>query len=168
MDNKLSLNSSSVISFEPIFEIPVLKYMAVPFSILMTIVICCLCAGIIWYEQCGSDLKRILINQLVSSFGWIALNGYILIVVPDLLMYFYRPLPLWFCYLNILYRNIVVVYCFLLLDAIIIVRYAFIFWLKDPLSFMDTFWCIFINVCCFIMWYTSTSNKRTFFWCNIV
>ena len=146
-----TVSNLSMRSFEFIFEDSAIKYIAVTVSVFVTLTICCLSAGIIWYEQYGSDLKRILINQLVSSFSWIAIFGYILVVFPDLLMYFYRPLPIWFCYLNVLIRNAVVMNAFLLLDAIIIVRYAFIFWLKDPLSFVDTFWCIFINVFSFVL-----------------
>ena len=145
------MSNVSELTFGLVFEDSAVKYIAVTVGFLFTLVICCLCAGIIWYEQFGSDLKRILINQLVSSFCWMALLGCILVVFADLLMYFFRPFPIWFCYLNVLTRNAVIMNLFLLLDSIIIVRYAFIFWLKDPLSFVDTFWCFFINVCSFIL-----------------
>lgn len=151
MDANITAINQTEISFDFIFQNNLIKYLAVPLAFVVTLLFCSLCAGIIWYEQYGSDLKRILINRLVSSFAWIALHGHMLIVFPDLVLYSYRPLPVWFCYLNILIRNAMVVNAFLLLDAIIIVRYVFIFWLKDPLGFDDTFWCVFINVCSFVV-----------------
>ena len=133
--------------FSNIFEDRPLKYVGVVTSFLLMFIICCLCVGIIWYEQFGSDQKRILINKLVSAFCWAILITFVLLVMPDLLLYFYRPYPVWTCYVKSIVKQALVVHLFLLLDAIIVARYAFIFWLKDPLSFDDKFWCLFINIC---------------------
>jgi hypothetical protein len=34
----------------------------------------------------------------------------------------------------------------LFIDAIIVARYFQIFWMKNPLSFQDDFWCLFVNI----------------------
>ena len=142
--------------FNFIFEDRPLKYAGVVLSFLSMTAISCLCVGIIWFEQFGSDQKRILMNKLVSAFCWAVLSSFVLVVLPDLLLYFYRPYPVWFCYLLVIVKQVLVVHMFLLLDAIIVARYAFIFWLKDPLSFDDKFWSLFVNICILIFGLAST------------
>lgn len=36
--------------------------------------------------------------------------------------------------------------CLIIYDAIILVRYIFIFWLKNPMAVNDDFWSSFLNV----------------------
>jgi hypothetical protein len=38
------------------------------------------------------------------------------------------------------------------LDAIIIVRYLLIFWIKNPENFKDDFWSHFVNIWTVVMW----------------
>jgi hypothetical protein len=50
------------------------------------------------------------------------------------------------CHLDTILRNVVPMIALLLLDAIIIVRYIFIFHLKNPTALQDDFWKLFINL----------------------
>jgi len=49
--------------------------------------------------------------------------------------------------------------CFLYFDAISIIKYLFIFWLKNPAAFQDEFWIIFINT-----WIKGFSFIFNFIW----
>ena len=137
--------------FKVIFEDRPLKYVGLCVSFVLILVMYSLASGIIWFEYYGSDLKRIFINRIVSSVCWIVLEGYILLHVPDLILYFYRLYPTWICYIQIILRHALVLQLLLLLDSIIIVRYIFIFWLKNPLNFDDQFWCACVNIGIFIL-----------------
>ena len=43
-------------------------------------------------------------------------------------------------------RNALAIKVILHLDSIVIIRYIFIFLLKNPMNFKDDFWCLFINL----------------------
>jgi len=139
--------------FEVIFEDRPLKYVCLCFSFVSMMAVCSLAAGIIWFEYFGSDLKRIFINRIVSSVCWTILEGFLLFQTPDMLLYFYRPFPSWICNIQIILRHAFVLQVPLLLDAMLIARYIFIFWMKNPLQFDDIFWCTLVNVGIFMFRY---------------
>ena len=56
------------------------------------------------------------------------------------------PLPCIFCFMKTTIRSSYATQGFLYFDTILIVKYMFIFWLKNPAAFQDRFWLIFINV----------------------
>ena len=141
----MSLNSTEKIDLDIIFEDRPLKFVGVIFTLLTIGITFCLSCGIIWYEKYGADLKRTLTNRLVSSISWCVLESMVFICCIDLLLYFHRPLPKWICILQSFFRNAVLVRLLCLFDAIIIARYIFIFWIKNPLNFDDQFWCTFTN-----------------------
>ena len=43
-------------------------------------------------------------------------------------------------------KNMLKTQCLIIYDAIILVRYIFIFWLKNPMAVNDDFWSSFLNV----------------------
>jgi len=137
-------NSTSYIDFSVIYEDRPMKYVGIFSSSVMIVVLLGLCLGIIWYERFGSDLKRILLNRLVSCICWCLVKGMILYWSADVSSYIYRPFPEWVCFMQTILRNSFVTRLIVLFDAIIISRYIFIFHLKNPLHFDDDFWCRFI------------------------
>jgi len=38
-----------------------------------------------------------------------------------------------------------------MLDLISLIRYIFIYWLKNPAAFKDEFWCVFLNLWCILI-----------------
>ena len=102
--------------------------------------------GIIWFERFGSDLKRICINRLISSLCWTIILWFILAHPLAIFLYFYRPLPEFFCFYLVFLNQTVLVQCILFYDAIIIVRFVLIFYLKNPQNFHDDFWYCYINI----------------------
>ena len=138
-------NTTGTCHFEIIFKDRPLNYFAISFDILSIFGFCFLTYGILWFEHFGSDLKRILTNRLVSSICLCLLEMLVLLDIPGLVNYFYGPFPEWVCYMQIIYRHAATLRLMLIFNAIIISRYIFIFWLKNPLNFDDEFWCRFIN-----------------------
>ena len=60
--------------------------------------------------------------------------------------YLFGPLSTRFCLLQYALKNAIYSQILLYLDGIIIFRYVFIFWLKNPTVFQDDFWNLFLNI----------------------
>ena len=58
---------------------------------------------------------------------------------------FIGPLPHFFCFMKTIIRSCYATQFFLYIDAISVIKYIFIFWLKNPAAFRDEFWIIFFN-----------------------
>ena len=76
-------------------------------------------------------------NKMVSSICWLAILM-LALAIPDQVMYFYRPFPQGICFIQLIIRYSVAFGLLLLLDAIVIAKYIFIFWMKNfrKLSFV--------------------------------
>jgi hypothetical protein len=100
--------------------------------------------GIIHFEK--NNHHRTLINQLVSSIIWhgILWNG--VLQLPIILRYMLGPFPTWICFIDIVIRNMFITQGMLFLDAIIIVRYVFLFHVKNPTALQDDFWRLYLNL----------------------
>jgi len=132
--------------FREVFETRPSKVAAVIFSATVGFILLMLVYGITWYEHFGSDKKRTLINKLASSLCWTWFGWFILIQFPDIVRYISVPLPHNFCSIQLAIKNALYAQTLLFLDGIIITRYIFIFWLKNPTVFQDDFWSLFINI----------------------
>ena len=146
-------NLSNVDIFGGLFENRPSKILAIVFSFLSTSFAIFLFYGIVWFERFGTDNKRTLINKLVSSQCWSAIQYFAICQFIDILRYFVGPFPEWFCFFHLVLRNVIVIQIVLWMDVIAVVRYIFIFWLKNPLSFQDNFWSCFINRWMAISWF---------------
>ena len=135
----MSNNSTANIDFSVIFEDRPLKYVAIIFSVVMIVICVCLCLGMLWFEHYGSDLRRILTNRLVSCICRCIVQTMLFLLLPEMVLYFHRPLPEWMCYLQVIFRNSLLLRLILLFDAIAVTRYVCIFCLKNPLDFDDEF-----------------------------
>ena len=67
------------------------------------------------------------------------------IQLSELPRYFLGPQPATFCLLQSVIKNSLKWQLLLLLDSVIIVRYIFIFWLKNPGAVNEDFWTTFAN-----------------------
>jgi hypothetical protein len=138
--------TSQQITFNGIFENRPSKIIGAILCILLSFFTFTSVYGIIWFEKFGSDLKRIFINRIVSSICWYFILYLVVIQIPELFWFFYQPMPEFLCLINLFLRNAFFTQVVLFLDVIVISRYIFVFWMKDPLSFQDDFWHIFINI----------------------
>ena len=107
--------------------------------------------GIIWYERYGSDVRRVLLNRLITSICWVGLEYFFIASIIDIVRYILGPLPTLLCFCQMILKNSIHLQAVLFSDAIIVVRYAFYFWLKNTSEFQDEFWCSLISmwVVCF-------------------
>jgi hypothetical protein len=97
-----------------------------------------------WYEHYGIDNFGTHMNKLFVFVCWVV---YCQICIPllDIVCYLTWPLPTSFCLAVTLMKIIGNSMILLLFDAILITKYALIFWLKNPGVINDEFWCRFIN-----------------------
>ena len=102
--------------------------------------------SIIWYEKFGSDKKRTVLNKLVSSVCWCTIVYYTLIQVPELFRIWFGPFPALFCNFQLVIKNALAIQLLLTFDTMSILRYIFIFWLKNPYGFCDDFWTTYLNL----------------------
>ena len=100
--------------------------------------------GIIIFEK--NHHYRTLINQLVASTFWYGIIWFFLIQVPITIRYLVPSFPEFVCTCDNILRNTIYVQILLLLDAVFLCRYIFIFHLKNPTALQEDFWKLFINL----------------------
>ena len=101
---------------------------------------------VIWFERYGSDLRRTMVNRLMSSICWSMIA---LVLIPqsiDVIRYLYGPLPHALCRANLLSKNFITMMTLLFYDASMVMKYVSIFCLKNPFGFRDEFWYLLCNI----------------------
>jgi hypothetical protein len=124
----------------------IFKIVSIIFVLLIMVVVLPFLVGIIWFERFGSDKKRTLINKLVVSIIVTVFLCGCLVQTGDIIRYLSGPMPQMFCLIQATLRSSFLTSLLLLYDAIIIVRYLYIFVLKNPAAFHDEFWHRFIII----------------------
>jgi hypothetical protein len=102
--------------------------------------------SIAWYEKFGTSHNRTLLNQLVSSMCWIQIVQNCTVLPLEIILNFFGPFALSYCTVFQLYKNTLFLDTFILTTFITIVKYVFIFILKNPSGAHSEFWCLFINM----------------------
>jgi hypothetical protein len=132
-------------NFCGVFEHRTSKVLSISFAIISSAVNLILLYGIIWYEHYGTDFKRTLTNKLLTSICWTLMYG-AFICSWDIVRYLFGPLAKLICLFLVIAKNSIKTQTVLFLDAIVITRYVFIFWLKNPGRIDDDFWCWFLSL----------------------
>ena len=99
---------------------------------------------VIWFEKYGADNKRILTNKIVSAICWNAIIGGLIAFFSDTIVYLFAPLPKSTCLLFGYLRMLTASNIMMFLNVIVISKYIFIFWLKNPGAVQDDFWMVFV------------------------
>jgi hypothetical protein len=102
--------------------------------------------SIIWYERYGSDLRRILPNQLVSSIFWNIIFQNVINVPLEVLLTLTGPLSETFCSVHMILKYCSILHIISILFFMTLIKYLFIFVLKNPTNLQNEFWCLVINV----------------------
>jgi hypothetical protein len=128
------------------------KTAAIVFSIVSVIILTPLQLSIIRYER--NKHHRTLINQLMASTIWTATVWNL--TIQPLAIYRTALGPMKYeiiCRVNSVLRNSLPMHAVLLLDATMLVKFAFSFHMKNPTAVQDDFWNRFINlgIFCFTM-----------------
>ena len=132
--------------FSGLFENRSSKILFMAISIVLILAGLALSYSIIWYERFGVDAKRTLINRIYSLQCWTAIVFLLLVTLPEWIRFIAGPGSKNLCWIHLTLRNCAVTNLILFQTGIIISRYAYIFWLKNPGGFHDDFWCRFIHV----------------------
>lgn len=85
----------------------------------------------IWYERNCSNRFRTILNQLFATSAWYMLVCTICVLIPEGIRFFYGPYGKTFCDFHVILKNILWSGVLLTLDIILILRYLFIFSLKN-------------------------------------
>jgi hypothetical protein len=141
--------------FSPAFENNILKTISIIFATLSTPVCIFLLYGLIWFEKFGTDHRSTLANKFLSSTCW-SLMCALVVCSLDIIRYVVGPLPQMVCFLAVIARNTIQTQVVLFFNAILVTRYVFIFWIKNPGSVDDDFWCRFISI--WIVCFSTTMN----------
>ena len=106
--------------------------------------------SIIWYEKFGSDSKRILTNKLVSMICRYAIFGVQFTFFSDTLVFLLAPFSNYSCWAMAFVRLTIISNIVTFLNFIVLSKYIFIFWMKNPGSVQDDFWTVFISMWTFV------------------
>ena len=98
--------------------------------------------GIIWYEKFGMDHRRTLVNKIVSMLCWNGMFSMLFGFWEDVASYFCGPQTKLQCLFFQMLRNVIKSNSLFFLEAIVISKYIFIFWLKNPTSVNDDYWYV--------------------------
>ena len=86
---------------------------------------------IIWYERNCGNRFRTIINQMIATGGWYLLAYTMLMYIPDGVRFVYGPFGEVYCDIHVFVKNMLWSCLLLTLDVILILRYVFIFTLKN-------------------------------------
>jgi hypothetical protein len=119
--------------------------------------------AIIWYERFGNDKKRTLIHQLFAFICWICAAYLAVGKTGDIFISIFAILlPTWFCVSHAFLKSLTSIALLLTVDLILVTRYFFIFWLQNPASVQDDFWCRFLSI--WITGFSMATQFVYFFW----
>jgi len=142
----LTLKSSSFEDFYPaLIENNVYKVSSWVFSVINILVAPPLLVFIIWFERYGSDQRRTLINMFATMICCTIFIYFPVLHTTELVRFSYGPLPDGLCCIHTLAKSVVLCSLLMFMDAIAVMRYIYIFWLKNLATFRDEFWHCFVT-----------------------
>ena len=113
-------------------------------SVIFSLIILLVMLVIIWYERNGSDDKRSLPKRLYL-YAWCTASFWLFTVLPlDIIRYTFGPFSAKACQSIYFIKTGITAQGIAILDFIMISRYIFIFFLKNPARVYDDFWSTFI------------------------
>ena len=128
---EVSCNSSQNINnnyFDGLFEHRPSKIIGVIFASCLTIIVVLSTYSIIWFER--DNHHRTLLNQLMSSILWTGIFWNLTVQSLSFYRFFWGPVPFDFlCSINSVLRNAVPLHVLLLLDAMLVRKKTFFYFL---------------------------------------
>ena len=120
------------------------KIIGLIFAIAVSIVTTPLVYLVILYEK--ENPYKTLLSQVFCNILTIGIFYVILVEIPDYALYIYGPLPECICYVEIMLRGGITIQQLILTNAVIIVRYIFLFHVKNPTATQHDYWTLFLVV----------------------
>lgn len=126
------------------------RTLAVIFSMVSVFILTPTLLGIISFER--NKHHRTLINQLMASIVWSAAIWNWTVQLLATYRVVLGPIqPEFICRVNSVLRNSLPMHALLLLDAMMFIKYFFLFHMKNPTAIQDDFWNRFLNVVIFVL-----------------
>ena len=149
-----SLNESSCDNFSNmtekcfpnVFENTPSKILIVLLSIVMSILNIHFSLGVILYEQQISDSRKTLMNHLVSQMCYTLIRYIVLSVSVDIFRFTVGALPIFICYMHTIIKTAGRLQVLFLFDFMLITKYAFVFYFKNPSAITEDFWSLFVSI----------------------
>ena len=106
---------------------------------------------IIWYERYGANHRRTLINQFVASNCYYAIAYLVIVQSLDVVTSAFGPFSIGqlgfaFCHVKRFIRSVIVFQVIQTIAATILIKYIYIFIVKNPSDVHDEYWCLFMNI----------------------
>ena len=102
--------------------------------------------SIIWYERNCDNRFRTVLNQMFARSAWYLLAYTILVYIPEGARFLVGPYSEFYCDFHVFFRNILWVAILLTLDCIVLLRYVFVFSLKNFAVICDDVLAMFFNL----------------------
>ena len=116
------------------------KYGSSVLTLVMVLLQIPLLYSIIWYEKYGTNDNQTIVNQFFSAICWNLIAWNLSVQLVTIFRYTTGPINSHLCFLQYLSRRTITTITLLLFDAISLMRYLFIFHLKNIATFKDDFW----------------------------
>jgi hypothetical protein len=147
MENMLHpMNITNGNIFDGVYEMRTSKVIGIIISMINILIISPAMYYIIWYEKYEINGVRSLINQFASSGCWVTFVFNILILTTEVMMAFRTTNHESFCFVHLMIKNTLAIQYSSLASSMSIMKYLYIFVLKNPSGQYDDFWCIYINM----------------------
>jgi len=144
------MNSSKVIEdktgFANLYDYDTSLKIGIFFSLLNMVTTTPLLYSITWYVKYGTNHHNTLLNQLIAVTCW---NGIVYNIFSEplqILVTSFGPFDEWVCFVQMIVKNIHILHLLLVTIAMTIVKYLYIFVMKNPGAFICEYWCLFINL----------------------
>ena len=115
--------------------------------------------GIIWYERHGINRFRTVINQMVATGAWCLLFD-LIICICDSFRFLNGPYGLMFCDIETFLKNALWSFQLITLDVILILRYIFIFYVKNFTDIKDDVLALILKLSILIVAIWASVVKR--------
>jgi hypothetical protein len=132
--------------FEGVYEIRLTKLLGIFISVVNITFFTPAIYFMIWYEKFESNHPRSLVNQFVSSSCWSAIVFNSLVQTGEIGIAFNGSVNSAFCYFHTVLKLALTIQYTWQVTAISVVKYLYIFVLKNPSGQYDDFWCFYINI----------------------
>ena len=130
--------------YGPIYDNNITKILGLVYAITVSAIITPLVYLVTLFER--QNPLRILLSQLFSKIIFIGILFVIFVEVPNYFIYIVGPLPEFMCSIEIVLRAAFTISILILLNAILIARYIFLFHTKNPTATQHDYWTHFLSI----------------------
>ena len=130
--------------YGPIYDNNITKILGLIYAITVSAIITPLVYLVTQFER--QNPLRLLLSQLFSKILLTGILFVIIVEVPNYFIYIVGPLPEFMCNIELVLRGALTISILILLNAILIARYIFLFHTKNPTATQHDYWTHFLSI----------------------